>query len=352
MGSLSKQYFSNRFTNWPKVDATFIQLWWPGIPEQSDASIHLWGGIKNTILLSGNIVSLKPLLTILRCFPLSIALPLGLPHLHKAYTWMNFDDYTIDSFFVSPPGFLRDLFHMQGIPVTSNNCLPPEKEFIHRIVTNNWKLDKHPEHFGEFVQEARRVFEENIPKRTRVNFTLYFHVAEQLWARNRGAELLEIYKNEWIAYSHSGLDTSVSTLDGDERYQLIAGFARSVKTHLDPRKISSVLMTDEGVEFLRYIHEQILEHRLYKTTGYVTISTVILDNILKDWVEAMEVIQQAKGLPDDYFTTFPNPESPSHRDTQDSEVMAGENNGLRIKIITLIRSAMTRRAGDAPGPEP
>ncbi|KAL0566466.1 hypothetical protein V5O48_015546 [Marasmius crinis-equi] len=357
---LSKPWLRFRHENWARVDARFLNSWWPGqVGQKSDIGIHLWEGIKNIIPILRDTISLQPFLIILESYPLMITLPLAFPYFYRLYTWMDFDDVNrkLDSFFPRMnPAFFTSLYQTLGIPLTGFGPMFSEKEFIVRIVTNNLKLDREPEQLNRFVEEAREISRANMPKRTRINFTLFFHVGQHLWERGQGIELLDIYKDEWSSYSSSiSQNHDRISMGGDERYQLIASFARYINTRLDlpepshPRETEPVLVTRKGLEFLRFIHDQIIQHKLYDIARYhrITVWPVRSEReIMKEWAKAMEVIRRLKGLPEDYFVEFP-PEG-SNDSNQESEATVGKLRELCNGISAFIRKALTRRAEDAP----
>ncbi|KAL0566465.1 hypothetical protein V5O48_015545 [Marasmius crinis-equi] len=271
---------------------------------------------------------------------------------------MDFDDCKLDLFFpLFNNDFIVALVRTLGIPVTILGPTPPGREFILRIVTNNLKLEREPHRLEEFVEEAREISRANVPKRTRINFTLFFHVGQHLWERGQGIELLNIYKDEWSSYSNSvARNRDRISVDGDERYQLIASFARYINTRLDLREPSQpwdtepVLVTREGLEFLRFIHDEFIRHQLYDITRYhrtIVAPTHSDRKIMREWVKAMEVIRQLKGLPEDYFVEFPPAEDSDNLD-QDSEMTVGKFRQLYNGASTFIRKALTHRAGNTP----
>ncbi|KAL0563637.1 hypothetical protein V5O48_018428 [Marasmius crinis-equi] len=352
-------------TSWPDIDSALIELWRPA---REDIDIHLWEGVKFTLRRFDHVPSLQPhLQTILRSVSPEIALPMCMPHYYRAYTWINLDNLTVDSFFDVETNPKRDeLFVELGIPELSQSELPPDREFILRVVTNNLKLDASPKPFNRFTEESRRISEENVPKRTKINFTLFFHIAERLWKENRGLELLDIYRNEWRTYSNF-LARNPGTISfiGDERYQLIASFARYINTHLDPppSPVSlteaglrtpppDVLLTKEGLDFLDFVHNQIIEHKLYDMVRYdciVYFRARPTSWIIANWVKAMEVIRQNLGSREDYrFVEFPPSEARANSDTQDPKTTFGKFRELRNGISAFIRNALPRRAGSTP----
>ncbi|KAL0566716.1 hypothetical protein V5O48_015288 [Marasmius crinis-equi] len=352
-------------TSWPDIDSGLIELWQPA---REDIDIHLWEGVKFTLRRFDHVPSLQPhLRTILGSIPPGIALPMGLPQYYRAYTWIESDSLTIDSFF--PYTWENELSIELGIPSLSFREPPPDREFILRVITNHLKLDAWPERFDEFMEESRRISQENMPKRTRINFTPFFHIAERLWKENRGVELLDIYRNEWDTYSNFLARNPENILmNGDERYQLIASFARYINTHLDPAPSPpppppvvlteeglqtppppDVLLTKEGLDFLNFVHNQIVQHKLYDMVRYDRIVIFGVDptsQIIANWVKAMEVVRQRIESREDYhFVEFPPSEAPANPDTQDPKATFGKFGELRNGIVTFIRNALTPRAG-------
>ncbi|KAL0563675.1 hypothetical protein V5O48_018389 [Marasmius crinis-equi] len=361
LGPQSKLWLRFHLKNWARVDATFIQSWWPRqAGRKSDISIHLWEGIENIIPILQDTISLQPFLTILESYPPMITLPLAFPRVYRLYAWMDFDDVNckLDSFFPFPNyDFLGPLFLTLGIPPTVWGLAPPEKEFIVRIVTNNLRLDREPHSLEEFVEESREISRANMPKRTRINFTLFFHGGQHLWERGQGMELLDIYKDEWLSYSKSvAQNRDRISIYGDERYQLIASFARYINVRLDlpepshPRDTEPVLVTRKGLAFLCFIHNQIIQHKLYDIALYhrILVFPMYSDReIMREWVKAMEVIRRLKGLPEDYFVELP-PAEDSHDSDQESYVTVGNFRQLCNGADAFIRKALTRPAGNAP----
>ncbi|KAL0566432.1 hypothetical protein V5O48_015583 [Marasmius crinis-equi] len=340
-------------SEWSIIDVLLVQLW---KPDNEEMSIHLWEAMKSAVGILRGVSSLHPYLhAILNSFSPRIALPLSLPEFFRVYTWMNSDHLTVDSFL--PLGSCYQHFYGLGIPSTADIVTQPEMEFILRIVAN-MELNKQPDYLDEFLKEARTISRDNVPKRTRINFTIFFHVAKEIWEGNRGIELLDIYKDEWTAYSDSVPQRAKRiSVDGDERYQFIASFARYIRACLDHQEAlpdaEPILMAHhKGLEFLRFIHNQIIEHKLYDMTQYAASSTTSNVNanstseIIHNWVGAMKRVQRVKKLPMHYFMELPPPNS----DALDPEAPAGGFGGIR-GIDASIRGALSRRTGNMPHSE-
>ncbi|KAL0568156.1 hypothetical protein V5O48_013838, partial [Marasmius crinis-equi] len=295
--------------SWAHTDLMLLKSQRPEIGNQ-----HLWKGIRSVIPRLKDTVSLQPhLRRILQSFSLKIALPLGFPEYYRLYTWIESSMFRIDTVFPSVMGALDNL----GIPLQDGGVLtaPPVTKTMMRIVTNNSTLDSEhlPEDLFPFLSEAREISKGNIPTQTGINFTLFFQIAERVWEGSRGVELLNIYKDEWIRYSNFvALNYGRILVAGDERYQFIASFARYINTRLDlpePRDTEPVLLTEKGCEFLHYIHNQIIKHKLYNMARYRRIVAFPVDStsqIINNWMDAMKVVQQMKELPNDYFVEFPS----------------------------------------------
>ncbi|KAL0567876.1 hypothetical protein V5O48_014118 [Marasmius crinis-equi] len=367
--------FINRFTNWSRGDLFFVEPWWL---REVEIDIHLWEGIKSITVMFRDIDWIQPyFVTILETYSPSIAIPLALPYLHRVYTWMSSDDdFKVDSF-VGPAtarnASVEKTLDELGIPSWAMDIdRSTERDFVFqlRIIKNNWLLNTKITGADDFVAETQRISKENVPKRTKINFTPFFHVAKQLWEDNHGMELLDTYRDEWVTYSGSITKERIA-IDGDERYQLMGSFARYIKRHLNPTRASSsssssseemgegeeglasssnaqpILASDKGLEFLHFIHNQIIGHKLYDMEHYDDIATFDIDStrrILNDWVAAMEVVRRMRGLPGDYFAEFP----PDEPDTQESEETVGKS-GVLGRIGTSMRNALARtRAGNTP----
>ncbi|KAL0566228.1 hypothetical protein V5O48_015788 [Marasmius crinis-equi] len=326
------------YNTWSLTDHLLLESW---SPKNKDIDIHLWEGIKYVRSMPRDPVSLEPYLrTIFDSFSPTIAYHLGRSDQHRVYTWIDpavaSSDYS---------GYRYKL----GIPPTAEWAAPPDKELILRIVTNSLALEENAQSgqlYANFLNEVRKISRENVPRQTRINFTLFFYVAERLWDGNRGIEMLDIYRAEWHAYSHSDVDKRIIA-DGDERYQLVACIARHIKARLGcqqplhPQTTRSIFTTKQGLEFLRFIHNQILEHKLYDTNRYQRFQTFDAHStlmILNDWVEAMKLVQRVGTLPENFeFVEFPTP-----------GVIAPKSRRLR-NIGAFIHNALPwRRAENAP----
>ncbi|KAL0567878.1 hypothetical protein V5O48_014120 [Marasmius crinis-equi] len=241
--------FLNRFTNWSQGDLFFVDPWWLG---ESPIEVHLCEGIKYITEIFRDIVSIQPfLVTILKTYSPSIALPLALPCYHRVYAWIDSDDFKINSF-VGPAATrdasINETLDRLAIPSWATDTEPSSERdstLQLQIIKNNWMLDTKRAGADEFVAEIRRISKENVPKRTKINFTPFFCMAKQLWEDNRGVELLDIYRDEWMAYSGSIAKEKIAT-DGDERYQLMASFARYIKRYANPTWEEEEMAEGEG----------------------------------------------------------------------------------------------------------
>ncbi|KAL0568153.1 hypothetical protein V5O48_013834 [Marasmius crinis-equi] len=359
--------FLNRFTNWSQGDLFFVNPWWL---DENKIDVNLWEGIKSITAIFRDTIFIQPyLVTILKSYSPSIALPLALPRYHRVYTWIDSEDFRIDSPAVKARNAkINETLDRLAIPSWTTDTEPSlerDSALQLQIIKNNWMLETKRAGSDEFIAETQRISKENVPKRTKVNFTPFFCMAKQLWEDNRGVELLDIYRDEWMAYSGSIANEKIA-IDGDERYQLMASFARYIKRHLDLTREQEeeevregeegltsssdpqpILTSDKGLEFLHFIHNQVIEHKLYDMERYANIATFPVGftwDIIDDWEDAMKVVQRMKGLPGNYFAKFPSDES----GRQHSEETVGRS-GVLGRIGASVRNALARtRARNIP----
>ncbi|KAK1221593.1 hypothetical protein PQX77_015606 [Marasmius sp. AFHP31] len=141
----------------------------------------------------------------------------------------------------------------------------------------------------------------DVPRKTGIRFPIPFNAMLRLWMHpdhrtaRRSADFIEFYKEGWETYGAEEKD--------DERFALIAAFARHI---LEMKKIqhrcrSALIWSDGGLELLELINKGIISRQLYSSRRYHDSKGA---SGMKEWATAMRVVEKARRLPHP-FTPIP-----------------------------------------------
>ncbi|KAL0579708.1 hypothetical protein V5O48_002272 [Marasmius crinis-equi] len=253
-------------------------------------------GFRWLISLYRDTPSIKPYLhSLLRSYSSHNLFPTTFPQYRRIYTWTDPMDVDLAGLSLGLPISYntRNIMEDPICPLVPLPVTPSGVDLIRRICLNSALLLHYPSSGG--VVKARRISKENVSEQTGIRFTLPFHAVESLWKRypdddsrveNMGLELLDVYREEWEKFSR---DVGEPTDVWDERYQVLASFARHLHSQLPEHQ--TALLTDRGVRFLRFINEQAITFKL----------SAHHPGLMETWNRAMRLVQQAKELPGDFF---------------------------------------------------
>ncbi|KAI3603305.1 hypothetical protein WG66_002345 [Moniliophthora roreri] len=139
-----------------------------------------------------------------------------------------------------------------------------------------------------------RFQKEGHPKTIGLRFFVPFSVVSKLWAhskyeiRQESLSLIQLYKNSWSAYP--GPEE-----DGDERLAFAAVLIRHLKQDYGGHR--SILLTSTlGQDFIRFIHDGIIQNRLYQHPKWESDSHK-RDMLIDEWIAATRDIDRLASIP-------------------------------------------------------
>ncbi|KAI3613118.1 hypothetical protein WG66_001439 [Moniliophthora roreri] len=162
-----------------------------------------------------------------------------------------------------------------------------------------------------------------LQQRTNLRFVIPFPVVDTLWThedpkvRKRSLRLLRYFEDAWR--THPGYN---EYRHNHQRLPFIVALTR----HLNRRdRVSELLTSSRGQEFIRFIHEQVTSRRLYQSTWD---SNIKRRSLMSEWTKATQRAREIGNLPDDHFLPIPN----QHEDPPPSLVHVADSSGIRYSI--------------------
>uniref|UniRef100_A0A0W0EWC8 DUF6535 domain-containing protein n=1 Tax=Moniliophthora roreri TaxID=221103 RepID=A0A0W0EWC8_MONRR len=139
-----------------------------------------------------------------------------------------------------------------------------------------------------------RFQKEGHPKTIGLRFFVPFSIASKLWAhpspdiQQKSLSLIQLYKDSWGAYP--GIEE-----EGDERLAFVAALIRHLKQ--DYGGHSSILLNSTpGQDFIRFIHDGIIQNRLYQHPKWESDSHK-RDMLIDEWIAATRDIDRFASIP-------------------------------------------------------
>ncbi|ESK86452.1 hypothetical protein Moror_4925 [Moniliophthora roreri MCA 2997] len=136
---------------------------------------------------------------------------------------------------------------------------------------------------------------EGLPKVINLRFFVPFSIARKLWAhpkfeiRQESLSLIPIYKKSWRAYPGS-------EEEGDERLAFIAALIKHLGREDDNGPQSCLLANPLGLEFIRFIHNEIIHHRLYEYPEWEPVGHRRM--LIEEWKAATRSIDGLDSIPE------------------------------------------------------
>uniref|UniRef100_A0A0W0F4C5 DUF6535 domain-containing protein n=1 Tax=Moniliophthora roreri TaxID=221103 RepID=A0A0W0F4C5_MONRR len=111
-------------------------------------------------------------------------------------------------------------------------------------------------------------------------------------------------KHIWHLLYHS-IDSNHTRLQQCTNLRFVIPFpvVNALWTHGDP-KVSELLTSSRGQEFIQFIHEQVISRRVYETDD------IQHQSLMSKWIKATQRAREFGNLPDDYFLPIPNQDPP------------------------------------------
>uniref|UniRef100_A0A0W0EVX5 DUF6535 domain-containing protein n=1 Tax=Moniliophthora roreri TaxID=221103 RepID=A0A0W0EVX5_MONRR len=134
-----------------------------------------------------------------------------------------------------------------------------------------------------------------LSKAVNLRFFIPFPIVDKLWAhpsheiRQESISLIRLFKDSWSAYP--GPEE-----EGDERLAFIAALIKHLRQNDGNGHQSCLLTSPLGLEFIRFIHNEIIQHRLYEYSGWEPDSH-LRDMLIEEWIAATRSVNGLAFIP-------------------------------------------------------
>ncbi|KAL0577420.1 hypothetical protein V5O48_004560 [Marasmius crinis-equi] len=152
---------------------------------------------------------------------------------------------------------------------------------------------------------TEKLYDSGFPKKVEMPFLPPFWNVSRLWREplnskrsNTGLRFLEFYKRGWDI-ARKG---EVGYVNGDsEQRTLVEAFADHLldDTPYARQNPTALIRSDVGLDFLSFINDELITRRLYEDEIWRE------SGVLGKWARALDHVQEAKGLKEDYFKHMP-----------------------------------------------